>query len=75
MDLFWDIKRPLSTNERMEIGIFKFNKYFSRIWKIEERYKADKMGKRRESWLTPISALQKEEEKSFHKYLVFLSVR
>jgi len=46
MDLFWDIKRPLSTNERMEIGIF--NKCFSRIWKIGERYKVDKMDEKTE---------------------------
>ena len=75
MDLFWDIKRLLSTNDRMEFGIFKFNKCFSRIWKIGERYKVDKIGERTEPWPTPISTLQKREEKSFHKYLVFLSMR
>jgi len=36
-DLFCEIKRPLSTKERMEVGIFKFSRCFSRIQKIGER--------------------------------------
>jgi len=30
-DLFCEMKRPLSIKERMEMGIFKFLRWFSRI--------------------------------------------
>ena len=36
----------LLTYERIEIWIFKIISQFSRIWRIEAKYKADKMGKR-----------------------------
>ena len=49
-DLFWEMKRPLSTNKRKETGIFRFFfRQFSKIWKIGERYKADKIGERANS--------------------------
>jgi len=38
--------RPSSMNKRMEIGIFRFLRHFSRIYKNGVRYKADKMGER-----------------------------
>ena len=64
-DLFCAMIRPSSTNKRMEIGIFRFLRRFSRIYKNGVRYKADKMGKRADPWptLTLISKL--EECKSF----------
>jgi len=48
-DLFCTMMRPLSTNERIEIGIFRFLRRFSRIYKNGVRYKADKMGERTNS--------------------------
>jgi len=36
-DLFCEMKRPLLTKERMEMGIFKFLRCFSRIQKIKKR--------------------------------------
>jgi len=56
-DLFWEIRSPLSTNERKEIGIFRFFKQFSKICKIGERYKADKIGERANHCPTPMSML------------------
>ena len=48
-DLFWEMKRPLSTKERMEIGIFRFLILFLKIWRMEERYKAKRIGERADS--------------------------
>ena len=45
-DLFCAIIRPSSTNKRIEIGILRFLRCFSRMCKNEERYKADKIGER-----------------------------
>ena len=45
-DLFCMIMRPSSTNERIETGILRFLRCFSRIYKKEVRYKADKIGER-----------------------------
>jgi len=45
-DLFCAIMRPSSTKERMETGIFRFIRCFSRIYKRGVRYKADKIGER-----------------------------
>ena len=52
-DLFYAMMRPLSTNERIEIGIFRFLRCFSRIYKNSMRYKADRMGERADPWPTP----------------------
>jgi len=75
IDLCWEMNRLSSTKERKEIGILRFFKCFSRMWKIGERYKADKMGERAKPCLTPILILQKGEEKLFYKYFVFLPIR
>ena len=45
-DLFWAIMRPLSMNERIEMGIFRFFNCFSRIYKNRVRYKAERMEER-----------------------------
>jgi len=34
----------------MEIGIFKFNKCFSRIWRTGKRYRVDQIGEKAEHW-------------------------
>jgi len=66
-DLFCVIMRPSSTNERMEIGILRFLRRFSRICKNGERYKADKIGERADSWPTPTLTSKLGEDRSFHK--------
>jgi len=45
-DLFCAIMRPSSTNKRIEIGILRFLRRFSRMCKNGERYKANKIGER-----------------------------
>ena len=49
IDLFCAIMRPSSTNERIETGILRILRQFLRIYKKEERYKADKTGERADS--------------------------
>jgi len=66
-DLFCAIMRPSSTNERIEIGILRFLRRFSRMCKNRERYKADKIGERADSWSTPILASKLGEDRSFYK--------
>jgi len=66
-DLFCTIMRPLSMNERIEIGILRFLRHFSRICKNRERYKANKIGKRADPWPTPTLTLKFGEGRSFHK--------
>ena len=57
------IMRLSSTNERMEIGILRFFRCFSRMCKNGERYKADKIGESADSWPTPIL----REDRSFYR--------
>jgi len=59
--------RPLSTNKRIEIGILRLLRYFSRMCKNGERYKANKIGERANPWLTPMLTLKLGEDRSFHK--------
>ena len=59
----------------IKIGIFRFFNIFSRIWKIGERYKADKIGDKEEPCLTPMSTLKWDEEKLFKRYFVFIPIR
>jgi len=53
IDLFCMIMRPSSTNERIETGILRILRWFSRMYKKGERYKANKTGKRVDFWPTP----------------------
>jgi len=46
IDLFCAIIRPSSINERMEMGIFRFLRCFSRIYKNGVKYKAKRIGER-----------------------------
>jgi len=61
------IMRPSSTNKRIEIGILRFLRHFSRMCKNGERYKADKIGERADPWPTPTLTLKLGEDRSFHK--------
>jgi len=65
-DLFCVIMRPSSTNERIEMGIFRFFKHFSRMHKNEVRYKAERMGEKADPWPTPILTSNIGEERLFH---------
>jgi len=58
--------RLSSTNERIEMGIFRFFKHFSRIYKNEVRYKAERMEERADPWPTPTLTSNMEEKRSFH---------
>jgi len=42
---------------------------------MDERYKTERIGEKAEFCPTPMSILKKREEKSFQRYLVFLSTR
>ena len=66
-DLFCAIMRPLFTKERMETGIFRFIRCFSRIYKREVRYKADKIGERADPWPTPMLTVNDRDDRSFHR--------
>ena len=61
------MKSPLSTKEMIETGILRFFRHFSKVNRKEERYKANKMGERAESWPTPMFILKIGEEKLFHR--------
>jgi len=56
---------PLSTNKRVEIGIFRFLRCFSRIYKNGERYRAERMGERANPWPTLMLTSKDGECKSF----------
>ena len=59
--------RPLFTNERIETGILRFLRQFSRIYKKGKRYKADKTGERANSWPTPMFTLNVGNGKLFYR--------
>jgi len=67
IDLFCTIMRPSSTNERIETGILRILRQFSRMYKKEERYKADKTGERADSWPTPTFTLNVGDGIPFHR--------
>jgi len=50
----------------IEMGIFKFFRCFSKIYNKGERYKADKIRERVESWPTPTFMLKIDDRKLFH---------
>ena len=64
-DLFCAIMRLLSTNERIEIEIFRFLRHFLRIYKNRMRYKADRMEEKADLWPTLILTLKTRECKLF----------
>ena len=74
-DFSWEIKSSSSTKERNETGIFRFFALFSKIWKIREKYNAERIGESTEPWPTPMSMQKKGEVKLFQKYCVFLPIK
>ena len=65
---FWEMKSPLSTNRRKEIGIFRFFVLFSKMWKRGERYKVERIGESTEFWPTSTLQEKKDEVNSFYLY-------
>ena len=63
--MFWATRNPLLTNDKIKTGIFKNFNYFSKMWRIRDKYKVDKIGVRANPWPTPILTLKKREEKLF----------
>jgi len=61
------IMRPSSTNGRIEIGILRFLRHFSRMCKNRERYKANKIEERADPWPTPTLTSKLGENRLFHK--------
>jgi len=55
------MRQLLSIKEKIEIRIFIFLIFFSKIYKIRERYRADKMGERVKPFLTLTSILKEAE--------------
>jgi len=52
----WEMNRPLSTNDRVEIeiGIVRFLLLFSQIFRIGTKYRAKRMGDRDDPCSNPI---------------------
>ena len=65
IDLFYAIIRLLFMKERMEMEIFRFLRYFSRIYKNGVKYKAERIGERADPWPTPMLTLKSGDIKSF----------
>ena len=61
--------------ERIDIGILRFFILFSKILKIREKCKAERIGERVESYPMPTSTLHKGEEKLLQRYFVLLPTR
>jgi len=59
--------RPSFMKKMIETGILRFLRHLSRIYKKEERYKADRIGERADSWLTPMFTLKVGDEMLFHR--------
>ena len=59
--------RPSSTNKRIEIGILRFLRYFSRMCKNGERYKANRIGESADPWPTPMLTSKLGKNRLFHK--------
>ena len=54
--------------ESIDTKIFRFFKWFSRMWRKGARYEAERIGDRAEPCPTPTSTLKNGEEKLFQKY-------
>ena len=53
-------------NERTEMGIFRFFKRFSKMYKNRVRYNDERIGKRADPWHTPTLTSNEGELRSFH---------
>jgi len=65
IDLFCAIIRPSSMKKRMEMGIFRILRCFSRIYKNRVKYKAERIGERADPWPTPMLTSKSGDVKSF----------
>ena len=65
IDLFYAMIRLFSMKEGIEMGIFRFLRCFSRIYKNRVKYKAERIGERADPWPTPILILKSGDSKSF----------
>ena len=65
IDLFCVIISPSSTKERMEMGIFRFLRCFSRMYENGDKYKAKRIGERIDPWPTSMLTSKSEDSKSF----------
>jgi len=59
--------RPSSTKEMIETGILRFLRHLSRMYKKGERYKANRIGERADSWPTLTFTSKVENEKLFYR--------
>jgi len=75
MNLFCEMNKLSLTKEIRETGMLREFRRFSRIYRRGERYRADKIGDRADSWPTPTLTSYNREENSFHLYLVFLWIK
>ena len=57
---------PSSTKERIEIGIFKFFRHFSKIYKNEVKYNTERIGEKVDPWPTPTLTSNMGEVRSFY---------
>ena len=65
IDLFYAMIRLFSMKEGIEMGIFRFLRCFSRIYKNRVKYKAERIGERADPWPTPMLILKSGDSKSF----------
>lgn len=68
-------KRQNNIVTTKEMSIRYFQRFFSKIQKIEVRYKVNKTGDKANPCSTPILALKKGEVKLFQRYWVFLPTK
>ena len=54
------------TKEMIKTGILRFLRHLSKIYRKEERYKANKIGERADPWPTLTFTSKIGEEMSFH---------
>ncbi len=66
-DLFYMTMRPLSTNKRIEIGILRFLRCFSRMCKNREKYKANRIEESADPWPTLMLTSKLGENRLFYK--------
>ena len=67
IELLWEIKRPSSTKEIKDVGIFSFFNWFSKMNIKGERYRADNIGESAEPWPTPTLILNISEKRLFYE--------
>ena len=65
IDLFYAIIRPSSTKERIEMGIFRILRCFSRIYKNGVKYKAERIGESADPCPTLMLTSKSGDIKSF----------